>query len=148
MNSKQKIILFTLILIISITINNSISEIQAKTKKLNIEAQNLEAYWDKECSIKVSKINWDKINPGETKYICIYLKNVGDEFVFPQIEIINWNPITASKYISISTKFSCKKIKPNTICELNINLYICEEINGINNFTFDITISTKSNNGK
>ena len=115
MNVKKKLIVFILISITSITINNYISEIQAKTKTLNIEIQNIEAYWDKECSIRVTKINWDKVEPGETKNILIYLKNVCDKNIFPKLEITNWNPTIASKYIVIDSNFSCKKINNNLL---------------------------------
>jgi len=98
-------------------------------------------YWDSECSVVVSSIDWGTLEPGSVMNTVIYIRNEVEEPQFLSMSTINWNPSKASEYITLIWNYSGRLIYPGEILQIKLVLSISRYIEGISNFSFDILIA-------
>lgn len=98
-------------------------------------------YWDVTCTNSISSISWGAIEPCSTKNVTVYIRNEGTSPATLSISTSNWNPSSASTYISLSWDYGGKVLSPNEVVQVKLTLSISSTITGISNFSFDITIS-------
>jgi len=100
----------------------------------------LEAYWDKNCTNLVSSINWGMVAPNSSETMLIYLKNEGTTPVTFSLNVTNWNPPQASKFISLTWNYTGAVAARNQCIPVNLNLIVASNITGITDFNFQIVI--------
>ncbi len=98
-------------------------------------------YWDSGCSKVVSSIDWGVIQPGSTKDVMVYVRNEGNVAVTLSMQTKNWNPSTASSYITFSWSYGGQSINPNGVIQITLKLSVSPNIQGITSFSFDIVIT-------
>jgi len=106
-----------------------------------VEAVGVGVYWDSGCSNKVSSIEWGSLNPGSSKTVTVYIRNEGDAAISLTLGAINWDPPTASNYMSLDWNYAGQAIAPNQVIQVTLTLSVSSSIEGITTFSFDIVIT-------
>lgn len=101
-------------------------------------------YSDPECTVEVKEINWGSLRPGERKEYGIYVKNNGYSHFNLALSTQNWNPPTASDYISLSWDYDGRTLRSRKVLPLKLTLAVASDISEITNFSFDIVITATS----
>lgn len=99
------------------------------------------AYWDSDCTSEISTIDWGNIQPGSTENVVVYLKNQGNSPITLSLNATNWNPSSASSYISVGWSYSGQQISPGNVIQVTLSLTVSSSISGVSSFTVDIVIT-------
>lgn len=106
-----------------------------------IKGINVGLYWDQACMTPVESIRWGLIEPGATANQTIYVRNEGDTKNALTMTLSNWNPANSSNYISIAWNYTRQTVDINRIIPVTFTLHVTENVQGISDFSFDITIA-------
>lgn len=98
-------------------------------------------YWNPACSNRTSSINWGLLDPGSSKTVTVYVRNEGNAAATLSEAVQNWNPSTASSYMTLSWNYAGQTLSVNQVLQIGLTLAVSSTISGINNFGFDITIT-------
>ena len=105
-----------------------------------ISTQGIGVYWDSECSSQVSSIGWGMIEPGSTENRMVYVRNEGDTIATISLSTENWSPASASNYMNLTWDYAGQVIDVGEVVQVTLSLSVSDTIEGITNFSFDITI--------
>ena len=98
-------------------------------------------YWNAACTNQTSSISWGLLEPGLTKTIRVYTKNVGNTPVTLSKSTQNWSPTAATSYITLDWSYVNQTLNVNQVLPVNLTLVVSSSISGITDFSFDITIT-------
>jgi len=98
-------------------------------------------YWDQACTNAVSSISWGLIDPGSNVNKTIYVRNEGNTVATLSLTTSNWNPTTASSYMTLSWNYDGQTLSVNQVVQVKLTLAVSLGVTGITNFSFDITIT-------
>ncbi|MGB9923352.1 MAG: hypothetical protein ACPLEW_11130 [Pseudothermotoga sp.] len=132
--------LFTLALVVfailqySVRINN-----QGTVKALGVGV-----YWDQNCTNEVTLIDWGMVEPGSINTVTVYVRNEGNTAANISMTTENWNPSNASNYLTLSWNYNGQQLNPSEVVQITLSLAVSSNVQGIENFSFDITISISS----
>jgi hypothetical protein len=98
-------------------------------------------YWDSACTNQTSSIGWGMLESGTNKTVKIYVRNEGNTFVTLSKTLQNWNPLIASNYVTLNWDYSGQTLSVNQVLQVNLTIAVSSTVSGINNFTFDATIT-------
>lgn len=118
------------VLVASQTFNNSAS----------IKTVGVGVYSDSTCTHKITSLYWGTLSPGETKIQTIYVKNEGTARILLSMSVGNWTPSTAANYISVAWNRDNSTLNAGNSVSADITLSVSQDITGIVDFTFEITI--------
>ena len=108
----------------------------------NVNAVGVGLYWDSSCNSEVSSIEWGALDPGETMEVTIYIQNEGSIAVVLTLTTDNWNPASASNYITLSWNRENYVLNPGgSVISAVLTLSVSPDISGITNFSHEITIT-------
>jgi hypothetical protein len=111
------------------------------TNSGSITAIGVGVYSDSGCTTVLSSINWGTINPGASATYTVYVKNSGTIPVTLTMSTGNWNPATASSYITLGWNRQSYVLPAGSSVQALLTLSVSSSVNGITSFTFDITIT-------
>lgn len=97
-------------------------------------------YWDQACTNKTSSINWGLLDPGSNKTVTVYVRNEGNAPATLSKTIQNWNPSTATSYMSLNWSYAGQTLSVNQVLQVKLTLLVLSSISGISNFSFDTSI--------
>jgi hypothetical protein len=106
----------------------------------NVKAVGVGVYWDSGCTENVTSIDWGFLEPGETTNVTVYVKNDGNIPVALFMKTDNWSPLLASENIALSWNRESYVLNPGSV-EAVLTLVVAEDIEGVTDFSFDITIT-------
>jgi hypothetical protein len=98
-------------------------------------------YWNSACTNQTSSINWGLLEPGSNKTMTVYIRNEGNAAATLSKAAQNWNPSTASSYITLNWNYAGQTLGANQVLQLKLTLVVSSTVSGITNFSFDITIT-------
>jgi hypothetical protein len=98
-------------------------------------------YWDSTCTNTTSSINWGLLEPGSNKVVTVYVRNEGNTVATLSKATGNWNPSTASSYLTLNWNYADQTLSVNQVLQIKLTLVVSSTISGITNFSFDITIT-------
>jgi hypothetical protein len=98
-------------------------------------------YWDSACTNQTSSVNWGLLDPGSNKTVTIYVRNEGNVAATLSKTAQNWNPSSASTYITLNWNYAGQTLAVYQVLQVNLSLTVSPTISGITNFTFDITVT-------
>ena len=98
-------------------------------------------YWDSACTNRTSSINWGLLEPGSDKTVTVYVRNEGNTVVTLSKVAQNWNPSTASSYMTLNWNYAGQTLSVNQLLQVKLTLVVSPSVSGITNFSFDITIT-------
>jgi len=101
----------------------------------------LGVYSDGGCTATLSSIPWGTLSPGNTANATMYLRNEGNVAVALGIQAVNWDPASASSYLTLGWNCTGYVLQPNQVVQALMSLTVSSSISGITSFSFDITIT-------
>ena len=107
----------------------------------NVSAVGVGAYWDSSCNYAVSSIDWGALEPGATVDKTIYIKNEGSLTVLLGMTTEDWDPASASSYISLSWNRENYELNSGSVIQAVLTLSVSSSVSEITNFSFDIVIT-------
>ncbi len=107
-----------------------------------IKALGVRVYWDAASTNEVTTIDWSTLEAGASENKIIYIKNTGNAAATLFLDTDNWNPSTASQYITLDWNYGGQSISPDAVVEVVLTLTISQDISGITDFSLDITITS------
>ena len=131
--------LFALVCVVAVsallTINVSIGSVG------RVKAVGVGVYWDAACTNPVTHINWGAIEPGSSQNVTVYIRNEGNTNVKLSCTTGNWNPPEAEQFLTLTWDYGDQWLAPNAVQPVTFTLSASPNIQGIDNFSFEITIS-------
>ena len=97
-------------------------------------------YTDSGCNTPLTSIPWGTLEPGESQNIVCYIKNEGTSASTLNMYTSNWSPSIAEDYLTLTWNYGGQYISPDSSRQITFTLIVEENIEGISNFSFDITI--------
>lgn len=97
-------------------------------------------YEDETLSTVLTFLDWGVIEPGETKEIPCYIQSLSNVPAYLTFETSEWQPINASDYIFLSWNYDNSTLQPYEAREVIFSLYVSEDISGIEEFSFSVTV--------
>ena len=150
MRSKEFIITGAMLVIVTYTLGLSLVSQAfpaAQTSKTlsstgTIETIGVGVYTDFQCNTPLSSIPWGTLEPGESQSVICYIKNEGGNPATLSLETSNWNPqsLATTYYLTLSWNYNGQPIAANAVVQITFTLSVASNIQGITNFSFDITI--------
>jgi hypothetical protein len=101
----------------------------------------LGVYQDSGCTVALPSVSWGTLDPGTTATATIYLKNQGNVPVTLSISAGNWNPASASSYLTLTWNRSGYVLVVGASVQAVLSLAVSSSISGVTTFSFDITIT-------
>ena len=101
----------------------------------------LGVYSDSGCTTVLSSVIWGTLNPGSTTTATMYLRNEGNVAITLSVQAANWNPASASSYLTFGWNCDGYVLAPNQVVQALLSLQVSSSINGVTGFSFDITIT-------
>jgi len=98
-------------------------------------------YWDSACTNKTTSIAWGLLEPGSNKTATVYIRNEGNAVATLSKTAGNWNPSTASSYLSLNWNYSGQTLSVNQVLQTKLTLVVSSTVSGITNFSFDIVMT-------
>jgi hypothetical protein len=135
------IAIITVGIILTITTAGLISVNQAVPSSGNVTTVNVGVYSDSSCSQDLTSINWGSIEPGETKYATIYVKNTGTLPVKIYMTTSSWNPSSANGPIALTWNRESTALDPGDYVKATLTLTVAADISSITDFNFNIIIT-------
>jgi hypothetical protein len=151
MKSKEFLITTAMIVLITYTLSLSLVSqafpAQQATKRLSsagtIQIQTtagLGVYSNYQCTSALNALSWGTLTNGENKTTTFYVKNEGNSPTTLSLETSNWYPTSASTYLTLGWNYNNQPINPNQVVQVTLTLSVSPDIQGITNFSFDVTI--------
>ena len=107
----------------------------------SVKAVGVGIYWDQTCTNAVSLINWGLLDLGSSKNKTVYIRNEGNTTATLTMTTSNWNPSNASDYITLNWDYDGQPFEVGEVIQVTLILSVSSGIEGITNFSFDITIT-------
>jgi hypothetical protein len=107
----------------------------------SIKGINIGLYSDQACTTPLESIQWGMLEPGATTNQTAYIRNEGDTNTTLTMIVSNWKPTNSSNHIGLNWNYNGQILAVNRVIQITFILRISENIQGITNFSFDITIA-------
>lgn len=98
-------------------------------------------YWDSACTNRTSSVSWGFLDPGSNKTVTVYVRNEGNVIVTLSKVEQNWNPSTASSYVTLRWNYLGQTLSVNQVFQAKLTLVVSSTVSGITNFGFDLTVT-------
>jgi hypothetical protein len=98
-------------------------------------------YWDEACNNTVSSLDWGIVELDVQKNVTFYVKNEGNAPGSIYLSAVNWDPPSASNYMTLSWDYLGSLLEPNETIRVTLTLSISKDILGVVDFNFDTIIS-------
>jgi hypothetical protein len=102
---------------------------------------NVGVYSDSACTTNMTSINWGSVAAGSSAQQTVYVKNTGTGTITLGLAASNWNPSTASTYITVSWDQQGTQLAPGHSVTAVITLTVSSSITGITTFSNTISIT-------
>ena len=98
-----------------------------------------------ELTDSLTYIDWERLEPGENKSFICYVKNEGTTLQTFSLATENWDPPSASEWISLSWNREGTILDVEESKVANLTLTVSPLITNITTFSFDIVITGSGN---
>ena len=101
---------------------------------------NIEVYWDNKGTKRVTSIDWGPLEPGSNKTVTLFIKNKGKNQITLAYSTSNWKPSEIVNYLNLTWDYTGQSIEFKEIVQVVFTLYVSENAEAIDAFSFDIPI--------
>jgi len=108
----------------------------------SIKSIDVGIYADQACTSPVQSIQWGLLEPGGIANRTVYIRNEGNANSTLTMITSNWTPTNASNYISLNWDYTGQTLQVNQVVQVQFTLFIMENVQGITDFSFDLTIAS------
>lgn len=98
-------------------------------------------YWDSTCNNPVSSLDWGIVELDVQKNVTFYVKNEGNVAGRLSLSAVNWDPPSASNYMTLIWDYLGEILEPNEIILVTLTLFISPDIQGVITFNFEAVVS-------
>jgi hypothetical protein len=148
MVSKESVIIGAMLILVTYTLGLSlVSQVisadqtsRTLSSTGTIQTIGVGVYTDYQCNTPLSSIPWGKLEPGESQSVICYIRNEGNSPSTLSMYTSNWNPASAENYLTLSWNYNGQPINADASVQVTFTLSVDESIEGVTNFSFDITI--------
>lgn len=141
----KKAAIGTLLVFVTIGIVMSAYGALTATQKIgssgSISAIGVGVYSDSGCTTPLTSISWGTLNPGGSVNYTVYVKNTGNIPVTLNMTTSNWNPSSASGYMTVTWNAEGYRLPASAVVQTVLTLKVSSSITNITNFSIDITIT-------
>jgi hypothetical protein len=96
-------------------------------------------YSNRRCTRSLSSISWGSLAPGQTREVTAYVRNEGNETLYPYVETVNWQPQNASQWLTFSWTRQNTTIEIGQVDQINQTLQVAPDFpGGFSSFSFNI----------
>ena len=138
------LLVVTAVLILNVFLLNSIAGQLMYSTSLQsygtVQTIGVAAYKESNCVTLMSDVNWGNVVPGGSITKTIYIRNEGNSALTLSLNADNWNPTSASNYLTLSWNYGGQTIQPNQVVPITLRLSVSQSISGIETFYFNIII--------
>lgn len=147
-NKKEASIAIAALLLVGYALSLSLapevmSLIQTSAKLGNqgsIKTVGVGVYSDSAGTNKITSINWGTIDPGAKVNKTVYIKNEGNAPSTLSMSTSNWNPTSASTYMTLTWDYGGQTISVGQLVPVKFTLAVSSSVSSVTSFSFDITI--------
>jgi hypothetical protein len=107
----------------------------------SISAIGVGIYSDNTCTNPLTSISWGTLNPGSSINYTIYVKNTGNILATLSMTTANWNPPSASGYMTVTWNKEGYGLPAGTVVQAVLTLTVSSSITNVTSFSVDITIT-------
>ena len=107
----------------------------------SIKGMGFGIYWDQQCTAATSSLDWGLLEPGSSTDFTLYLRNEGNSALTLSMASENWSPANATDYLTLTWNREGQQVNPDEVLKFVITLTVSADIQNIDSFSFDITIS-------
>ena len=97
-------------------------------------------YSDSQANTPLTSVSWGTLQPGGSQSVILNIKNEGSSATTLSLESSNWSSTTAETYLGLSWNYNGNPINPDAVVQSTLTLTVDANIQGVENFNFDITI--------
>jgi len=145
MGGKGKIVVFSPLFVaifFAAPLINGLLTPSAFASQSPVKTVGVKIYWERRCVNEVSSIDWGAVEAGLFKNATVYVKNMGDVAITLSLSTANWNPSSASSYITLGWDYDGQPVKRAKVIPIKLTLSIpSQSIMEITDFSFDIIIT-------
>jgi len=147
-NSRSKAVLIILLVLVASIgstthILGQLATFMALTSSGVVKTVGVGVYWDESCSKPVTSIDWGMVEPGSQKNQSVYIRNEGNADITLSLNTENWNPASASNYITLTWDYDNRTLAPNQVIAVTLTLSVLSNITEVESFTFTIVITAE-----
>ena len=118
-----------------------LSQICPIRKSFAVESFYVGVYWNAECTVAVTHIDWGELTPGSAKDVVVFLRNEelnGSCYLF--MWTANWTPPEGASYIALSWDCRGKTIGLDETLQATFTLKVSRSVRGLADFSFSIIV--------
>jgi hypothetical protein len=97
-------------------------------------------YGDPDGTLELSSIDWGTLEPGQVAARTVYIRIHGNTPQTLQLVVDNWNTDAARQGMTLTWDYDGKPIQPNDVRQVVMTLTVSQNIIGVSEFSFDITV--------
>jgi len=127
--------------VLSTVVFGILSASQTVQNSGTITAVGVNVYSDNGCTQKLLRIDWGSLTLGTKKNFTAYVRNEGTVAVTLTMTTGNWSSQQASTYLKLTWNREGYKLSHQTTSQAVLTLSVPSNITGVDNFSFDITIT-------
>ena len=135
------LVVYTLALSMLSPVMSAIQASKALSNSGSVKGVGVGVYWNQACTNATSSINWGNLDPGSNVNRTIYIRNEGNTAATLSMTTSNWNPATASSYMTLNWNYGGQTLSVNQVVQVKLTLSVPSSVTGITSFSFDITIT-------
>ena len=139
--TKQKVLLAFVVASLVFYVCTFLLTTNTVTNVSAVGSYGVEVYKDQACTIRVEYIDWGNLTPGSVKNELVYIKNIEEEPMFLRKSTRDWDPVDASKYMTLLWDYSGRRMNHLDVLQITLTLNVSRYIKEISNFSFDIYIT-------
>ena len=147
---KETVLTTAMILLITYTVSlsfvsqtfpqNQTHKTLTSTGNIQIQATAGLGIFQDQQGTPLTSLSWGTLEPGQSQTIIFYITNEGNTPTTLSLQTANWNPTLAETYLTLDWNYNNQAIDPNQTIQITITLDVDSNIEGITDFSFDITI--------
>lgn len=142
---EKKIVRSAVLILLGILgISTAYAIIQSSVTVRNIgivRAVGLEVYWDYDMTQVCTQIDWGRLDPGSQTTKAIYIFSSGNSNANLTMVLSNWSSALASTHLHVTWDCEGASLLAHDIVNANITLQVDSNVEGLTDFSFDITLS-------
>jgi hypothetical protein len=134
------IIILSVIVLSTVTVDLGLNKsfVQANT----IQGIGVGIYWNQNCTNRTLSLNWGSTEVGSSSNLTIYIRNEGNSEVSLRLNASKWIPSNAQSYMSLNWNYTNQVLNADEVIPIELTLAVSPTICDINNFSFDVTVTT------
>ena len=105
-----------------------------------VKAVNVGVYWDVDCSVVVTHLDWGVVEPGGSGNKVCFVRNEANVPIELSLFTENWSPLNASDYLSLTWNYDGAFLEVDEAVQVTFTLAVSSEVFGFTDFSFDIIV--------